>query len=255
MAAHSVDADDWDRHWDDFSAANSSNPAQDYRRLLCLQLLERRGMPKHVLDIGSGQGDFLVAAQDRWPTARLAGIEYSEMGVRKTRERVPAAESAVRDLLDGTHAPEPMRGWATHAICSEVLEHVDDDVALLAAAREYLAPGCRLVVTVPGGNMSAFDRHIGHRRHYTPERLRETLQSAGLHVASSVGAGFPFFNVYRALIIARGERLVDDAQGGSDGNPTGLVAAGMKVFDLLFRMNLPRSPWGVQIVAVAYEPG
>jgi 2-polyprenyl-3-methyl-5-hydroxy-6-metoxy-1,4-benzoquinol methylase len=36
-------------------------------------------------------------------------------------------------------------------VCSEVLEHVDRPRELLANAAAYLAPGCRLVVTVPGG--------------------------------------------------------------------------------------------------------
>ena len=178
-----------------------------------------------------------------------------KLGVRRQRRArpVPAARALQRDLLDGGLAPEELRGWATHALCSEVLEHVDDPVALLRGAREYLAAGCRLVVTVPGGEMLAFDRHIGHRRHFTPEALRLTLEEAGLGVALATGAGFPFFNVYRRIVIARGERLVDDAAADA-GRLSPLVVAGMIAFRALFTLNLPRTPWGVQIVAVAYEP-
>ena len=246
--------DDWDRHWDEFSAANTLNPAQRYRHLLAMQLLERRSVPERLLDIGSGQGDFLLTAQGRWPSAALLGLEISTLGVRATRARVPAARAERRDLLDGGHAQPELRGWATHALCSEVLEHVDDPVALLRGAREYLAPGCRLVVTVPGGEMSAFDRHIGHRRHYTPELLRRTLEEAGLDVALTSGAGFPFFNLYRRLVIARGESLVDDAVA-EEGGPSRLVVAGMLAFRLLFALNFPRTRWGAQIVAVSSEPG
>ena len=74
----------------------------------------------------------------------------------------------VRDLLRDPAPDAEWAGWATHAVCSEVLEHVDEPVVLLRNARSWLAPGCRLVVTVPGGPMSAFDRHIGHRRHFSP---------------------------------------------------------------------------------------
>ncbi|MET0603322.1 MAG: hypothetical protein ABW167_15150 [Baekduia sp.] len=35
-------------------------PAQLYRRRIALKLLEGAGSPQHVLDIGSGLGDFLA---------------------------------------------------------------------------------------------------------------------------------------------------------------------------------------------------
>ena len=61
--------------------------------------------------------------------------------------------------------------------------------------------------------MSAFDKHIGHRRHFTPERLRQLLLDAGLQVESLNGAGFsPFFNLYRLTVVARGKKLIDDAR-------------------------------------------
>ena len=116
-------------------------------------------------------------------------------------------------------------------------------------------PGCRVVVTVPGGPMSAFDRHIGHRRHFSSEDLGRLMQSAGLRVMLVLGAGFPFFNLYRALVIARGESLVADARPDAEHSPTGLlVRAGMAAFRPLFLANLPRSPLGWQTVGVGQEP-
>jgi SAM-dependent methyltransferase len=245
--------DDWDRHWDDFSEANERNPAQAYRRRLTLHLLGRRGTPQRLLDVGSGQGDLLAAAARRWPSAALAGVEISAEGVRRARRKVPNADLHVQDLRDGM-PPRRLAGWATHAACSEVLEHVDDPAALLRAAAGWLAPGCRLVVTVPGGPMSGFDHHIGHRRHFSPDDLRDLLRGAGYEVAVSTGAGFPFFNLYRLAVIARGERLVADAVAGSGGAPSRSLRAAMAAFDVAFRLNLPRTPLGWQTVAVAIAP-
>src|SRR5438445_2155740 len=107
----------------------------------------------------------------------------------------------------------PLRGWATHAVCSEVLEHLEQPADLLRNARAYLAPGCRVIVTVPGGPMSAFDRHIGHRKHYHPEDLRQVLECAGFRIERVSGAGYPFFNLYRRVVIARGSRLIGDVSG------------------------------------------
>ncbi|MCW3001224.1 MAG: Methyltransferase type 12 [Conexibacter sp.] len=246
----SADSDDWDRHWDDYAAAAEENPAQLYRRRLALRLLEADGTPQRLLDIGSGLGDFLLTASERWQQAELLGLEPSEVGVRRSQGKVPRAQFITGNIMADADVPPDLERWATHAVCSEVLEHVDDDEGLLAASRRLMGAGCRLVVTVPGGTMSAFDRHIGHRRHYTPGSLASVLRQAGFEVELTAGAGFPFFNLYRSLVIARGERLVDDVRSGG-GVPSAAARAAMLAFRPLFRLNATRSPWGTQIVGVA----
>jgi SAM-dependent methyltransferase len=246
--------DDWDRHWQDYAESAASNPAQAYRRSLVLRLLASsgNGVPARVLDIGSGTGDLAAEIRNAFPAAELLGMDVSAAAVEHAARKVPAATFLQRDLVGGSE-PEPAhRGWATHAVCSEVLEHVEDPEALLVNARSYLAPGCTLVVTVPGGPMSAFDRHIGHRQHFTAQSLRALLGQAGFVVERAAGAGFPFFNLYRLIVLVRGERLVDDVARGAGPRPARLV---MKIFGVLFRLNLTSSPWGWQVLATARVPG
>jgi hypothetical protein len=99
--------------------------------------------------------------------------------------------------------------------------------------------------------MSAFDRHIGHRQHFSRERIRALLEQAGYAVERIYLAGFPFFNLYRLLVIARGKRLTQDVGTQSSGFPSSVAGFTMKLFRLLFRFNLRDSPFGWQIVAVA----
>jgi hypothetical protein len=63
-------------------------------------------------------------------------------------------------------------------------------------------------------------------------------------------AGFPFFNLYRLLVIARGRRLAQDVETQAGGLSSGAASFMMKLFRLLFRFNLRDSPFGWQIVAV-----
>ena len=102
-------------------------------------------------------------------------------------------------------------------MCSEVLEHVAEPVRLLRNAKSLLAPGCRVIVTVPGGPRSAFDRHIGHHRHFTAADLRGVLTDAGFAVERVHRAGFPFFNLYKLAVIARGRRLIADVEDRAPG--------------------------------------
>ena len=253
-AATKPHVDDWDRHWRDYAESAESNPAQAYRRRLVLRLLASSGdgNPARILDIGSGTGDLAAEIRNAFPTAELLGLDVSSAAVDHAARKVPTAIFLQRDLASGGE-PEPVhRGWATHAVCSEVLEHVEDPEALLANARSYLAPGCRLIVTVPGGPMSAFDRHIGHRQHFTAKSMRALLEQAGFVVERSTRAGFPFFNLYRLIVLLRGERLVDDVARGAG---RGLARHVMRIFGVLFRLNLTRSPWGWQVLAAARFPG
>ena len=245
--------DDWNAHWDLYADSAAENPAQQMRhdiiaRLLC-QDADTGGM--HVFDLGSGQGDLVKKLEPLLPGAQFAGVELSQTGVVISRAKAPRARFVAADILRPPPALDDFRGWATHAVCSEVLEHVDDPIAFLIQAREYLQSGGRLLVTVPGGPMSAFDRHIGHRQHFGRRTIRAVLEQAGYSVETTYLAGFPFFNIYRLLIIARGERLARDVETRSASAGSRLAIAVMKLFRILFYANLRDSPFGWQVVATA----
>jgi SAM-dependent methyltransferase len=244
--------DDWDRHWSDYADAAERNPAQRFRRRVVASLLGLGDEPARVLDIGSGQGDFAAELMRRHPQVDLLGLEVSEAGNEIARRKVPAASFEQVDLLQTQNLPSERRGWATHAVCSEVLEHVDRPDVLLANATAYMAPACRLVVTVPGGPMSAFDRHIGHRRHFTPDDLRTLLADAGFDVEIACGAGFPFFNLYRLVVIMRGKSLIDDVSSQDGNSGSRLARAVMAVFGVLLRLTRTHGRRGWQTIAVAH---
>ena len=89
--------DDWDDHWADYSDANERNPAQHYRRESMLYLIGRDNAPRRLLDIGSGNGDLLAAAERRWPLP----VSLAWNSVRReplshgVRSRVPTSRFAI----------------------------------------------------------------------------------------------------------------------------------------------------------------
>jgi SAM-dependent methyltransferase len=248
-----IQQDDWDAHWDHYAQSATENPAQWMRHEIIARLLcEDTGTAKmQLFDLGSGQGDLVQKLEPLLPKACFVGAELSESGVAISRKKVPAATFLVANILQPPATLNEFANWASHAVCSEVLEHVDDPVAFLKCSRHYLAGGARLIVTVPGGPVSAFDRHIGHRQHFNRRKIRWVLEQAGYSVERTYLSGFPFFNLYRLLIVARGHRLVRDAQAGSTGGPSGIARFAMKVFGVLFHANLLDSPFGWQVVATA----
>ena len=248
--------DNWDRHWDEYGEAAQQNPAQEYRRRLIFSLLglEKSEMPTRLLDVGSGQGDMAAAVRAAFPMAEIVGLELSQSGVEISQRKVPDARFVQCNLLEEANPPEDLRGWATHAVCSEVIEHVDDPGKLLRSAREYMRAGCSVVLTAPGGPMSAFDKHIGHRKHFCASDIELLFREAGYVPERITGAGFPFFNLYRCIIVLRGKKLTEDVSTRQKPSASRSARIAMVVFKRLFRLNLNSSPWGWQRVGKAHVP-
>src|SRR5438552_4339503 len=215
----------WERHWPAYDQATRRNPAHRFRRALIFSAIGRTAAgPVRILDLGCGQGDFLREAGQRLPSAQLAGVDGSAAGLELARERAPSARFFRADLAGSDPLPSELDGFATHIVCSEVLEHLDDPALALRKAAPALAPGGQLVVTVPGGPRSAFDVHLGHRRHYSPRELESMVRRAGYDPIEVHGTGFPFFNLYRIAVILRGRRLVRDLDGANPSSRASLSA-------------------------------
>jgi 2-polyprenyl-3-methyl-5-hydroxy-6-metoxy-1,4-benzoquinol methylase len=259
VAAPAVpDPADWDHHWDAYGEAAENNPANQYRRSLVVKLLGRPPAGSTLLDIGSGQGETALYLQRTYPDIAVWGVEYSAVGVARS-EALAAAEGSraqfrQMDLLQPTALADGQPP-AQFALCSEVLEHVDDPTTLIRNARNLLAPGARLVVTVPGGPRSAFDLHIGHVQHFTAKLLRTVLTDAGYRVDRVLRAGFPFFNLYKLAVIARGRKLIADVERRTPDTKTIPGEALMKsFFGFGFRHSFDSFPGGWQMAAVATVP-
>ena len=251
------DPDDWDHHWDAYGEAAEGNPANVYRCRLVMGLLGRPPAGATVLDIGCGQGEFAIHLRQTYPDVAVWGVEYSAAGVESGRAaaaRGAEVNFTQLDLLQPVTL-DPGQPAAGCAVCTEVLEHVEDPVLLLRNSKSLLAGGCRVVITVPGGPRSAFDRHIGHYRHFTAADLCGVLTDAGYAVDRVLRAGFPFFNVYKIAVIARGRRLISDVEGRApDAKPSRAELAATRFFDLGFKHNLDDFPLRWQMAAVARVP-
>lgn len=257
VSAKHAERDDWEKHWDGYAHTASENPAQGMRHKLILSAISRMpGKVDFLLDVGSGQGDFLQGAASSNVARQLIGFELSRAGVAISQAKVPKATFIQADLLNPPEALREYEGRADVAVCSEVIEHLDNPVSFLQSLRNYLKPGGLLILTVPGGPMSAFDRQIGHRKHFGAKSTASILKLARFSVQNIQLAGFPFFNLYRLTVILRGKRLIDDAKTApSHGRPGALITLVMRLFQFLFKWNSNDSPFGWQVIAFARKDG
>lgn len=245
--------DNWSSHWTSHAASAELNPAQHYRHYLIVKTIRALvSKPQRLLDIGSGQGDFLALASAFALAPDLVGFELSAVGVEiSRRKKIPDACFFQVNLFTQSEEILPYVGSADIAVCSEVIEHVDDPIAFCREIKRYLKPDGILVLTVPGGPMSAFDKHIGHRVHFTRKSILQVVKEAGYCTDKVLLAGFPFFNLYRMIVVLRGKRLVDDVAIDSEPAAGWLARIVMKIFDILFAFNMRNTPFGWQIVIIA----
>jgi len=185
---------------------------------------------------------------------KYIGFELSEAGVAISRNKVKDAFFYQVDLFSPPVGINVFNNAANIIVCSDVIEHVDDPLLFCKLILNYLKPGGLLLLTVPGGPMSSFDRYIGHRKHFNKATISNLLEQAGYSVDAVKMAGFPFFNLYRLLVILRGSKLIQDAQESKITTSSFMARILMKIFGALFKLNLDDSRFGWQVFAIARNP-
>ncbi len=152
-----------------------------------------------VLDVGSGFGRHVYECARQG--ARVIALDYAADEVAETRDildgMIDAGEIARANVIgvlrgDARKLPFPDATFDI-VITSEVLEHIQDDVAALAEMVRVLKPGGRFAGTVPAWlpevvNWKLSDEYHapksvgGHVRIYAKPELRAKLLAAGLDV-------------------------------------------------------------------------
>ncbi len=165
-----------------------------------------------ILDVGCGDGWLLDALSDALEAQRRVGVDPAlgddDVG--------PRAHADLETYASMDRLPEPPFDLV---LLLDVLEHVDDDHALLAQAASRLADGGRLLVTVPAfpALWSAHDDFLRHRRRYRRSTLLGLAGRVGLAVERSG-------SLFGTLLAPRLVSVAAQRAGLSSARPTGVGA-------------------------------
>ena len=141
-----------------------------------------------LLDVGCGTGANLALVERRFPGVAACGLDLDAGALRFCSERGPRAR-----LVQGEGGRLPFQDASLACVLAlDVIEHVDDDRALLAELRRVLRPGGVLVASVPAypSLWSAHDEALHHKRRYKRGELQRLLTDAGFVVERSQGFNF-----------------------------------------------------------------
>ena len=114
-------------------------------------IIDRLTSDSSILEVGCGTGHFAHLLQDQGFTDYV-GFDFSAEGIRVASTRLPArrfhqADALTTPLLEGPY---------NTLICTEVLEHIHDDLRVI----ERIRSGTRCLITVPNFP------YVSHVRHF-----------------------------------------------------------------------------------------
>lgn len=174
----------------------------------------RRELGQRVLEVGCGIGNFTAAILDREAVMAI-DIDpscISRLGFRFGKHA--NLEARVGDVASEEFlALKQFR--ADSCVALNVLEHIQDDRAVLTRMAAVLEPGGKIVLLVPAfpSLYGPIDRNLGHFRRYTTGSLRQMAESVGLkvsklHFVNLVGFFGWWWNARIGKIEAQSERQI-----------------------------------------------
>jgi ubiquinone/menaquinone biosynthesis C-methylase UbiE len=244
-----------------------------------------------LLDCACGRGFYLNYYRAVSPV-RLVGLELDGEIIRKARSNVGHLPDV--GLTQGNIYRLPFANNTFYGvILSEILEHIEDDVAGLIEVYRVLKPGGVVAITVPNANYpflwdpinktleTLFHMHIGrgplagiwanHVRLYTIQQLRQAVAQAGFKIEQErafTHSSFPFIH---NLVYGLGKPLLEsgllpdnmakaadrttfDQNTGSLLNPINLGLAALNLFDRPNKMDEPLRRSTVNLCIKACKP-
>lgn len=208
---------------------------------------------QRALDIGCGAGAVLAALAKKY---EAVGLDSSPRSLDYIRARGLHAMQATLPNHLPFEASNP--GDRFHVIVmSEVVEHVAEDRASVAAAAALLAPGGILICTVPAHRWlwSSHDEFNHHQRRYTRRQFSSLF--AGLPLTVLICSEYQCASMPLLLGARLLERLRTRLTGNAPAAPSvrplpTLVNAPLRAAFEVEKYLLPhvRMPWGSSIITV-----
>lgn len=166
-----------------------------------------------LLDFGAGIGTISGLVREQAQAQKILCIEIDPENIAALKEK------KFEILTDAAACPD---GSVDVLYSSNVLEHIEDDVAMLRTLHGKLKPGGRAVFWVPAFPClwTKMDERVGHYRRYTTATLAKAFSDAGFTVERC------FYQDSLGFFVTLLFRMVGSKEGKVD-------SASLKIYDNL----------------------
>jgi SAM-dependent methyltransferase len=166
---------------DEFSYSGTDNlevmaEAENYNAYLAQLVMKQIAGAARVIDFGAGIGTF--AQSIHAAGLDIVGVEPDSGQRQRLLEKGIPCVSDISEVEDD---------WADAIYAVNVLEHIEDDCAILRTLHTKLRPGGKLFIYVPAFQLlySTMDKKVGHCRRYGRAELKDKVKAAGFRIIDS----------------------------------------------------------------------
>ena len=150
---------------------------------------------KGILEVGCGIGNLTGLLLE---AGKVVASDINPHHLQRVDEKF-GSHSNLRGVLLWDIQQDMLKNFPVSIdtiLCSNVLEHVEDDDAVLSTFYRFLPQGGRLVLLVPALRIlyNTLDRELGHFRRYTKRELILKLKRNHFHICSL--KYFNFFGIF-----------------------------------------------------------
>jgi SAM-dependent methyltransferase len=131
-----------------------------------------------LVDVGCGTGGFLSRfLNESSGNGNVHGLDVDSQSIAIAADRGVRAST----MTGQTPTADDVPSSPTAMTILDVLEHLDDPIAMLTSMHAIASPRCVLVALVPAMNVlwSPWDDRLGHRRRYDLRMIRSHVSEAG----------------------------------------------------------------------------
>jgi ubiquinone/menaquinone biosynthesis C-methylase UbiE len=133
-----------------------SKVGDTYFKRCILSIIENLDIQKNdrVLDAGCGEGFYEILLSNLYECS-IIGIDNDDKILNAGKERTKNLKNVKLENQDLCNLPYKDNSF-DKIICSEVVEHIDQDTKAISELYRVLKPGGRIVITVPNTNYPLF---------------------------------------------------------------------------------------------------
>lgn len=199
-----------DDAWNDMA---TYAPISRHRNRWILKMLKMLPIKiSSLADIGCGNGkllNYIAKNYKSYQNYMLFGTDVAQNSIEGCSKLFPNGVFKAQNLNE--YNPNLFNATVDVSICSEVLEHLEDDMAAIKTMAKFSK---YIIITVPAGPIDDMAKSMGHIRHYSIKDLSDKVINAGFKVEFSKSWGGPFaYPIYSRLRNKVGNEFVTGKYG------------------------------------------
>lgn len=187
---------DYHEYWQDLTGSHAFHPGNQFRYRLIVKELQRLSLrPNDILDCGCGDGSLIHELRNSYPNSTFYGTDVADnVPANNPRSGIHFFKADLGRPISGD-----LKKRFDFVVCSEVIEHVDNDYQLLENLVALGKPNSKIILTTQSGTIYRTEQYLGHLRHYDLSALCDRFRQAGVEILRAYHCGWPFLNAQKIV--------------------------------------------------------